>query len=79
MTGWLRINAGAIDLCAPSDVGLHLTTTDQLTFGTNLAAEGLARSGNTWTREGAAGAPTIDLSIEGNAASLTLKGEGACK
>ncbi|MFL5770909.1 MAG: hypothetical protein ACJ765_12595 [Chloroflexota bacterium] len=79
MAGSVSMNAGAIDLCVPHDVGLRLDVNDQLTFGTNLAAEGLAHSGTTWTREAAAGAPTIELSIEGNAAALTLKGEGACK
>jgi len=79
MTGRLRVNAGSIDLCLPTAVGLRITATDQLTFATNLAASGLARSGNIWTRDAAAGAPTIDLSVEGNAASFTLKGEGACR
>ena len=79
MAGSLAINAGAIDLCVPADVGLRLDVNDQLTFGTNLAAEGLARSGTVWTRDAAAGAPTIELSIQGNAAALTLKGEGACR
>ena len=79
MTGSLSVNAGAIDLCVPSDVGLRIDATDQLTFSTNLAAEGLSRAGNVWTRSAAAAAPTIDLHVEGNAASLTLKGEGACR
>jgi hypothetical protein len=79
MTGSLSVNAGAIDLCVPADVGLRIDAADQLTFSTNLAAEGLSRTGNVWIRDAAAGAPTVDLSVEGNAASLTLKGEGACR
>jgi hypothetical protein len=79
MTGSLEVNAGSIDLCVPDDVGLRLDVKEQLTFGTNLAAQGLAHEGTVWTREAAAGAPTIDLSVQGNAAALTLKGEGACR
>ncbi|HEX5014098.1 MAG TPA: hypothetical protein VFV72_08035 [Candidatus Limnocylindrales bacterium] len=79
MAGSMSINAGAIDLCVPDDVGLRLDVTEQLTFATNLSAEGLTHSGSLWTRSAAAGAPLIELSIEGNAAALTLKGEGACR
>ena len=79
MAGSLSINAGAIDLCVPADVGLRLDVTDQLTFATNLDSQGLNRSGNVWTRTAGGDAPTIELAIDGNAASLTLKPEGACK
>lgn len=79
MAGSMSINAGAIDLCVPSDVGLRLDVKEQLTFGTNLGSQGLTKSGTVWTRSATGGAPTIDLSIEGNAAALTLKGEGACR
>jgi hypothetical protein len=79
MTGSMSINAGAIDLCVPDDVGLRLDVTDQLTFGTNLGSQGLTHSGTVWTRPATGGAPSIELSIEGNAAALTLKAEGACK
>ena len=79
MTGSLEVNAGSIDLCVPDDVGLRLDVKEQLTFGTNLAAEGLAHDGTVWTRAAANGAPTIDLAVQGNAAALTLKGEGACR
>jgi hypothetical protein len=79
MAGSISINAGAIDLCVPADVGLRLDVTDQLTFATNLESQGLARSGDVWTRSAGGDAPTIDLAIDGNAASLTLKPEGACR
>jgi hypothetical protein len=79
LTGRLEVNAGAIDVCVPADVGLRIDATDQLTFSTNLASEGLSRTGTVWTRAATNGAPTIDLAVEGNAASLTLKGEGACR
>lgn len=79
LQGDVSVNAGAIDLCVPDGVGLRFDVTDQLTFVNNLAARGLARSGNTWTRDATGGAPVIDLSIDGNAASFTLNPEGGCR
>lgn len=79
MSGSVSVNAGAIDLCVASDIGLRLEVTEQLTFATNLDSQGLSRSGDVWTRPAAAGMPTIDLEIDGNAAALTLKSEGACR
>jgi hypothetical protein len=78
MTGRISVNAGQIDLCVPEEVGLRLDVTNQLTFDTNLGSEGLDQSGTEWTREATGGAPTIDLSIDGNAASLRLLPEGDC-
>jgi len=78
-TGSISINAGAIDLCVPDDVGLRLSVTEQLTFVTNLAERGLQHSGTDWTRVGAAAAPVIDLHIDGNVASLTLDPNGGCR
>ena len=75
--GRLAANAGAIDLCVPHDATLVLHVTDQLTFAHNLGGRGLARDGNTWTRSGASGG-TIDLTIDGNAASFTLDPDGGC-
>lgn len=79
MSGSVSLNAGAFDLCVPSDVGLRLDITEQLTFAVNLNGQGLEKSGSVWTREAAAGNPTVELSITGNAAALTLNGEGACR
>ena len=79
LSGDLSVNAGAIDLCVPSGVGLRLDVTDQLTFVHNLGARGLARSGSTWTRDAAAGQPVIQLAIEGNAASFSLNPDGGCR
>ena len=78
MEGQISVNAGQIDLCVPDDVGLRLDVTDQLTFVTNLGSQGLDQSGTEWTREATGGAPTIDLSLDGNAASLSLRPEGGC-
>ena len=75
--GRLGVNAGAIDLCVPADASLRLQVNDQLTFVTNLAERGLTQAGTTWTRTGT-GTATIDLVVEGNAASFTLDPDGGC-
>lgn len=75
--GDLSANAGAIELCVPPDADLRFEVEEQLTFATNLDDRGLSQSGETWTRPGSG--PSIDLSIEGNAASFTLDPEGGCK
>ena len=79
LRGDISLNAGAFDLCVPAGVGLRLDVTDQLTFVHNLSSRGLAASGSTWTREPAAGQPTIELSIDGSAASFTLEPQGGCR
>jgi hypothetical protein len=75
--GSLQVNAGAIDLCVPDGVALRIHVNDQLTFIHNLGERGLSRDGETWTRTGSGG--TIDLDVEGNAASFTLNPTGGCK
>ncbi len=76
-TGSLSVNAGAIDLCAPSSSGLRLTVDDQLTFVTNLSSRGLSHDGNVWSRPGSSG-DTIQLSVSGNAATFNLDPNGGC-
>jgi hypothetical protein len=78
VNGTIDVNAGAIDLCVPPEAPLRLTVNDQLTFAHNLRNRGLTQAGTTWTRPGSS-ADTIDLRIEGNAASLTLDPEGGCR
>lgn len=75
--GSLAANAGAIDLCVPADAALVLRVPDQLTFAHNLEQRGLTRDGDTWRRAGSGG-DTIDLSVNGNAASFTLDPDGGC-
>lgn len=77
-TGSLRANAGALELCVPDDATLRLQVQEQLTFAHNLTDRGLTQSGDVWTRDGAGGAPVIDLSVQGNAASFTLDPDGGC-
>lgn len=75
-TGSLSANAGAMELCVRSDAALRFRLQEQLTFGHNLDGRGLVESGDIWTRAGSGA--TIDLDIQGNAASLTLEPEGGC-
>jgi cell wall-active antibiotic response 4TMS protein YvqF len=77
-SGSLSANAGSLELCVPADATLRFRVDEQLTFAHNLDDRGLAQSGDVWTREGAVGAPVIDLSIEGNAANFSLDPEGGC-
>lgn len=77
-TGSISANAGSMELCTPPGATLRFRVPSQLTFAHNLDDQGLAQSGDMWTREGAVGAPVIDLSIQGNAASFTLDPVGGC-
>jgi hypothetical protein len=77
-TGSLSANAGSIELCTPPGAALSFQLAEQLTFAHNLDDQGLVKNGDVWTREGATGAPTIDLSIRGNAANFTLDPVGGC-
>jgi hypothetical protein len=77
-TGSLSANAGSLALCTPPGATLRLRVPEQLTFAHNLDDQGLAKSGDVWTREGAVGAPVIDMAIQGNAANFTLDPAGGC-
>jgi hypothetical protein len=75
-TGDVSANAGAIDLCVPADANVTFEVDDDITFATNLSGRGLSQNGDTWTRPGPG--PSIDLKVDGNAASFTLDPEGGC-
>jgi autotransporter-associated beta strand protein len=76
-TGRLDVNAGSLDLCAPADVGLRITTSGALS-STDFAGSGLVLSGSTWESPGFASAATrIELTINANAASVSLR-RGGC-
>jgi hypothetical protein len=79
LRGDVSLNAGAFDLCVPDGVGLRLEVTDQLTFGHNLDARGLVRSGSTWTRAAAGVDQVIELAVDGSAASFRLNPDGGCR
>lgn len=75
-SGELSVNAGAIELCVPSDASLRFEVNDQLTFATNLKDRGLTQEGATWTRAGSGA--LIDVEVDGSAANFTLDPEGGC-
>ncbi len=76
--GAVDMNAGSLDICIPDGAPFAITITESnVTFSHNLDENGLSRSGDTW-RSGT-GDEAIALSVEGNAASLTLNPEGGCE
>jgi hypothetical protein len=75
--GSLQINAGALDVCVPDDAELRIQVNDDFAFVTNLDQRDLTRIGDVWTRDGSGG-PTIDLRVEGNAASFNLDPAEGC-
>lgn len=79
LTGRLEVNAGAIELCVPDGAGLRLDASDSTAFGDNFAERGLTESDDVWTRDASAGAGTIQLEIDGNAASVTLNPQEGCR
>jgi hypothetical protein len=77
-SGALSVNAGSIDLCTAAGAEVVLDVPDHFAFETNLGGSGLNRIGNSWRRAGSGG-PTIDLRIDGNAASFNLDPAGGCR
>lgn len=77
-TGDLSANAGAIDLCLPSNASVRIRMDDQLTFAHNLDERGFVHDGHTWTRSDDGDGDLIDLTVDGNAASFTLDPEEGC-
>ncbi|HEY4633914.1 MAG TPA: hypothetical protein VIH00_08375 [Candidatus Limnocylindrales bacterium] len=76
MRGAIEVNAGSIDLCAPSGVGLRLDTGDSVLSSHDYAAAGLVQSGSTWETPGYdTAAVQIALRTEARAGSYTLDGE----
>ena len=77
-SGRIDVNAGSLELCAPADVGLRITTSGALS-STDFAGSGLVLSGSTWQSPGFATAATrIELTLNANAASVNLRREGGC-
>ena len=76
-SGRMTVNAGSLEVCVPPTAALTFHVTDQLTFAHDLGSRGLIQDGDTWTRAGSSGM-TIELTIDGNAASFTLDPDGGC-
>lgn len=78
LTGSLTVNAGSIAICAPSGVGLRLTTNENPLGAFDYP--GLTRTGNSWTNAEYATAPArIELSTTANAGSISLDTDEACR
>jgi len=77
-SGRIDVNAGSLNLCAPQAGGLRIVANGALS-NTDFSASGLVRSDSSWESPGYAGAATkTDLTVNANAASLTLRRDGGC-
>jgi hypothetical protein len=73
----LTVNAGALRICAPSDLGLRIRNEGTLTATTY---GGLVGDGNTWESPGYATAiHHADVTISANVASVDVNPMGGCK
>jgi len=73
----LTVNAGALQICAPSDLGLRIRSDGTLTATTY---GGLERSDSTWESPGYATAiHHADVTISANVASVDVNPMGGCK
>jgi cell wall-active antibiotic response 4TMS protein YvqF len=79
LEGDVTVNAGSLSICAPTDVGLRLTTGGNPLSSNNFEDEGLVRSGDSWETPGFATAPIrIALDVQANAGSVSLNPRQAC-
>jgi hypothetical protein len=80
LAGRIGVNAGSVDLCTDAEAGLRIAVDANVTFAHNLDDSGLQKSGEeTYTSASFdSAAQTIDLELEGNAASFTLNPEEGC-
>lgn len=79
MTGSIQVNAGSVNLCAPTGAGLRLHTGENIISSYNYGGHGLVQSGSTWTTPGfATAAIKIELQTEANAGSITLDPGDGC-
>jgi len=80
LAGRIGVNAGSVELCTDPEAGIRITVDANVSFAHNLDDSGLQKSGEgTYTSanfDSTAG--TIDLQLEGNAASFTLNPEEGC-
>ncbi len=75
----LSANAGSFDLCAPDELGLQITVSENVATGHNLEEAGLTQDGDVWrTPNYDAAENQVDITFSGNAASFTLNPEGGC-
>jgi hypothetical protein len=79
-TGSITANAGSVQLCAPSGVGLRLTMSGGFASSNDFGAAGLVQQGETWVSpDYAAATARVDLHLTGNAASFSLNPQEGCR
>ena len=77
LSGDLTVNAGSLQVCAPSALGLRVHGTTSLGATTY---NGLIRSGDAWETPGYATATHhADLSVSANVGSVNINPAGGCK
>ena len=79
MVGDLKTNLGSLDVCAPAELGLQVTTTESLS-SSNFGALGMVHNGNTWqTTNYSTAAHKANLTVNTSLGSLKLHPAGGCK
>ncbi len=75
--GDLAANAGSLEVCAPSDLGLRVRSTAALG---SIHLNGLVRQDGAWVTPGYDSAPfKANLAIEASVGSVTINPMGGCK
>ena len=78
-TGSISVNAGSLDLCAPTSSGMRIHVTGALA-STNFGSTGMIHDGDTWTSQNFSSASSrVDLQIDANLASVNLNPAGGCQ
>ena len=78
-TGSIAVNAGSLDLCAPTSSGVRIHVTGALA-STDFGSTGMIHDGDTWTSPNFSSASSrIDLQLDANLASVNLNPAGGCQ
>jgi hypothetical protein len=79
LTGDLKTNLGSLDICAPPELGLAVTTTESLS-SSDFSGLAMTRVGNAWqTGNYATAAHKANLTVSTSLGSLKLNPAGGCK
>jgi hypothetical protein len=79
VTGSIDVNAASLNVCAAPDVGVRVVVSGAL-HSTNFSGAGLTESGDVWESPNYASATNrADLTLNANAASVTLNPAGGCR
>jgi hypothetical protein len=79
LKGDLKTNLGSLDVCAPPELGLQITTTESLS-SSDFSGLAMTRVGNAWqTSNYATAAHKANLTVNTSLGSLKLHPAGGCK